>query len=79
MPYNRYCLSLSKTYDFILGMIDDTDTYVFRDVLTDDMIFVTPEDLINNGLNNDTSYDTDVSLINRYSLYFIYLIRLILN
>lgn len=79
MPYNRYCLSLSKTYDFILGMIDDTDTYVFRDVLTDDMIFVTPEDLINNGLNYDTSYDTDVSLINRYSLYFIYLIRLILN
>lgn len=79
MPYNRYCLSLSKTYDFILGMIDDTDTYVFRDVLTDDMIFVTPEDLINNGLNNDTSYDTDVSLINRYSLYFIFLIRLILN
>ncbi|CAF4732469.1 unnamed protein product, partial [Rotaria socialis] len=43
-------------------MIDDTDTYIVRDVLTDDIIFITPEDLSNNGLVNDVSYDNDIDI-----------------
>jgi hypothetical protein len=43
-------------------MIDDTDTYIVRDVLTDDLIFVTPEDVLNNGNGYDTSYDNYVNL-----------------
>jgi len=42
-------------------MIDDTDTYIVRDVLTDDLIFVTPEDVLNNGNGYDTSYDNYVN------------------
>jgi hypothetical protein len=42
-------------------MIDDTDTYIVRDVLTDDLIFVTPEDILNNGYGNNTSYENYVN------------------
>jgi hypothetical protein len=42
-------------------MIDETDTYIVRDVLTDDLMFVTPEDILNNGNGDSTSYDTDVN------------------
>ncbi|CAF4628917.1 unnamed protein product, partial [Rotaria socialis] len=48
--------------DSKLEMIDDTDTYIVRDVLTDDIIFITPEDLSNNGLVNDVSYDNDIDI-----------------
>ncbi len=43
-------------------MIDDTDTYIVRDVLTDDLIFVTPEDILNNGSGNDPFYKNHVNL-----------------
>ena len=44
-------------------MIDETDTYIVRDVLTDDIIFITPEDALNNSTNNNGSeflYDNEV-------------------
>ncbi|CAF1161745.1 unnamed protein product [Rotaria sordida] len=45
-----------------LEMIDDTETYIVRDVLTDDIIFITPEDVLNYGNTNDMSYDNDIDL-----------------
>ncbi|CAM4811443.1 unnamed protein product [Rotaria magnacalcarata] len=54
---NQTVLSDSK-----LEMIDDTDTYIVRDVLADDIIFITSEDLSNNGLANDVSYDNDIDI-----------------
>ncbi|CAF1384306.1 unnamed protein product [Adineta steineri] len=39
-----------------LMMIDDTDTYIVRDVLTDDIIFISPEDLANNDNVDDMPY-----------------------
>ncbi|CAF2827423.1 unnamed protein product [Rotaria sp. Silwood2] len=48
--------------DSKLEMIDDTETYIVRDVLTDDIIFLTPEDELNNGHANDTTYDNDIDI-----------------
>ncbi|CAF3620544.1 unnamed protein product [Rotaria sp. Silwood1] len=48
--------------DSKLEMIDDTETYIVRDVLTDDIIFITPEDILNNGNANDISYDNDIDI-----------------
>jgi hypothetical protein len=39
----------------------DRDMYIVRDVLADDIIFITPEDLLNNG--DDTSYNNTVNKI----------------
>jgi len=50
-------------------MIDDTDTYIVRDILTDDLIFVTPEDIINIGNGDDTSYDNYVNSKNKQNLF----------
>ena len=47
---------------FRLGMIDETDTYIVRDVLSDDLIFVTPEDILNNTNGDSTTYDNEVNL-----------------
>ncbi len=44
-----------------LEIIDETDTYIVRDVLTDDLIFVTPKDILNNGNDDTTLYDNDVN------------------
>jgi hypothetical protein len=44
-----------------LEIIDETDTYIVRDVLTDDLIFVTPEHILNNGNGDTTLYDNDVN------------------
>jgi hypothetical protein len=44
-------------------MIDDMDTYIVRDVLTDDIIFIAPEDLQNNGNGIDIPYDNEVNLV----------------
>lgn len=45
-------------------MIDDTDTYIVRDVLTDDIIFITPEDALNTNANGyDMLYDNEVNEI----------------
>jgi hypothetical protein len=44
-----------------LEIIDKTDTYIVRDVLTDDLIFVTPEHILNNGNGDTTLYDNDVN------------------
>lgn len=46
-------------------MIDDTDTYIVRDVLTDELIFVTPEDILDNGTSDDTSDDNYVNFNHR--------------
>ena len=42
-------------------MIDDTDTYIVRDVLTDDLIFLTPDDLVQNSNGDQTLYDNQVN------------------
>jgi hypothetical protein len=47
-------------------MIDDTDTYIVRDVLTDDIIFITPEDVLNTSNGYDLVYDNEVNI--SYSL-----------
>jgi hypothetical protein len=41
-------------------MIDDADTYIVRDVLTDDIIFITPEDVLSNSNPYDMLYDNEV-------------------
>lgn len=42
-------------------MIDDVDNYIVRDVLTDDIIFITPDDAINNSNGYDMLYDNEVN------------------
>ena len=42
---------------FLIDIIDDRDMYIARDVLTDDLIFLTPEDV----LGDDTSYHNTVN------------------
>ncbi len=49
---------------FLIEMIDDSDTYIVRDVLTDDIIFITPEDVLNNSNGYDMVYDTEVNIYN---------------
>lgn len=48
-------LNSNTTINSFLEMIDDADTYIVRDVLTDDLIFVTPEDILNHD-NTDDNY-----------------------
>jgi hypothetical protein len=43
-------------------MIDDADTYIVRDVLTDDIIFITPEDALNTSNGYDIVYDNEVNI-----------------
>ncbi len=43
-------------------MIDDADTYIVRDVLTDDIIFITPEDALNSSNGYDMLYDNEVNI-----------------
>jgi len=43
-----------------MEMIDDADTYIVRDVLTDDIIFITPEDALNNSNSYDIIYDNEI-------------------
>ncbi len=47
---------------FFTEMIDDTDTYIVRDVLTDDIIFIAPEDVLNNSNSYDMLYDHEVNI-----------------
>jgi len=62
-----------KLYFFVIGIIDDTDTYIVRDVLTDDLIFVTPEDILNIGNGDDTSYDNYVNFEEKKNrIYFFF-------
>jgi hypothetical protein len=42
-------------------MIDDADTYIVRDVLTDDIIFISPDDMLSNGNDYDMSFANDVN------------------
>lgn len=51
-------------------MIDDVDTYIVRDVLPDDIIFITPEDALNNSTSYDMVYDNDVSI--SYSILLVF-------
>ena len=52
-----------------LDMIDDADTYIVRDVLTDDIIFITPEDALNSTSNGyDMLYDNEVKSSTENSL-----------
>ncbi len=43
-------------------MIDDADTYIVRDVLTDDIIFITPEDALNGSNGFDMVYENEVKI-----------------
>lgn len=61
-------------------MIDDTDTYIVRDVLTDDIIFITPEDALN---INSNGYDmlcdnevkhSSVNSLEKNDLLFLFII-----
>ena len=45
----------------LLDMIDDVDTYIVRDILTDDIIFITPEDVLNNS-SCDMLDDNEVNI-----------------
>ncbi|CAF4675111.1 unnamed protein product, partial [Rotaria socialis] len=42
-----------------MDIIDDVDTYIVRDVLPDDIIFITPDDALNNTSNYDMLYDNE--------------------
>jgi hypothetical protein len=61
-------------------MIDDADTYIVRDVLTDDIIFITPEDALNNSNGYDMLYDNEVniyySFFQRIKFFFFFVIDL---
>lgn len=48
-----------------LDMIDDTDTYIVRDVLTDDLIFLTPDDLPQNSNTDQLLDDLQVNELKR--------------
>jgi hypothetical protein len=43
-------------------MIDASDTYIVRDVLTDDIIFITPEDALGGNNGYDVLYDNEVRI-----------------
>lgn len=45
-----------------LAMIDASDTYIVRDVLTDDIIFITPEDALGGNNGYDVLYDNEVRI-----------------
>jgi hypothetical protein len=61
-------------------MIDDADTYIVRDVLTDDIIFITPEDALNTSNGYDMLYDNEVniyySFFQRIKFFFFFVIDL---
>lgn len=48
--------------DRSLELVDETDTYIVRDVLTDDLVFVTPEDLPNHGSGDDDHIEESFSM-----------------
>ncbi|CAF1271892.1 unnamed protein product [Adineta ricciae] len=45
-----------------IEIIDDTDTYIVRDVLTDDIIFITPEDALNSSNGYDMLYENEIDI-----------------
>ncbi|CAF3649066.1 unnamed protein product [Adineta steineri] len=45
-----------------MEMIDDADTYIVRDVLTDDIIFITPEDALNIMNGYDMLYENEYDI-----------------
>jgi hypothetical protein len=47
---------------FCAESMDETDTYILRDVLTDDIIFIIPEDMSNSNNGYELTYDNDVSV-----------------
>ena len=58
-------------------MIEDSDTYIVRDVLMDDILFITPEDAINNTNNFEILYENDVRyFIRRHELIVFFLLDL---
>jgi hypothetical protein len=42
-------------------MVDVTNTYIARDALNDDLIFITPEDVLNSGNGDDPFYHNTVN------------------
>ncbi|UJR22007.1 hypothetical protein I4U23_025074 [Adineta vaga] len=48
--------------DSKLTMVDDLDTYIVRDVLTDDIIFITPADLLANDIGFDALQDENCDI-----------------
>jgi hypothetical protein len=64
--HNKVLISYRIFIIIILEMIDDADTYIVRDVLTDDIIFITPEDALNNSNGYDMLYDNDVNTSNQF-------------
>ena len=42
-------------------MICNNDTYIIRDLLKDDIIFITSEEIMNNGNDYNTQYVIDVN------------------
>jgi len=66
-----------KLYCLFLEMIEDSDTYIVRDVLMDDILFITPEDAINNTNNFEILYENDVRyFIRRHELIVFFLLDL---
>jgi len=66
-----------KLYCLFLEMIEDSDTYIVRDVLMDDILFITPEDAINNTNNFEMLYENDVRyFIRRHELIVFFLLDL---
>ena len=43
-------------------MIDASNTYIVRDALTDDIIFITPEDALGGNNGYDVLYDNEVRI-----------------
>ena len=52
---------ISSSINCCLDMIDQTDTYIVRDVLTDDLIFISPEDLSKSSNHDQILYDNQVN------------------
>ena len=66
-----------KLYCLFLEMIEDSDTYIVRDVLMDDILFITPEDAIYNTNNFEILYENDVRyFIRRHELIVFFLLDL---
>lgn len=60
-------------------MIEDSDTYIVRDVLMDDILFITPEDAINNTNNFEILYENDVRYFLRRHEFIFFLFIFLLD
>lgn len=47
---------------FYIAMIDELDSYIIRDTLPDDILFISQEDILDSGNGMDVPYDSQVDI-----------------